>query len=129
MNLNKCLFCSNELSKELNEEKYICSSRLCQSSFEIMDADERDNHNIDERAVISYKVNTDKELHYCQHCGEELTKRCSMPTIGSHGKRKTTIFTCSNSECNLEYHVTESADIEDNSLNNFKIVEIYKESL
>lgn len=132
MNLIKCSICSGELSKDRETEKYICSSRLCQSSFEIMDVNERDNHNVDERAVASYKIkgiNKNTGVTYCKHCGEMLVERCSMPTIGSNRKKRTTISTCSNHNCNLEYHIVDNLELKEKNIPGFRIVEIYKQAL
>lgn len=134
MYLTKCIICSSEL-KEHNKEnnKYICSNNQCQAHFEIMDVEKRDNLD-NERAVKYYKENNSDEgmITYCEHCNSILDERCSMPTIGSRGKKRTTILTCSNNNCNSEYHVTDDLEAKTKYLNNgkhadkFRTIEIYK---
>lgn len=130
MFLNKCSICSKKLTKE-HGHKHICNEKLCQSYFEIMNNEDRKNHKVDEKAVLSYKVNNPKgedNTTYCNCCGSELIERCSMYTIGTNKQKRTTIFTCSGEDCTLEYHVVDTLANKEKSKNpyDFRVIEVYK---
>lgn len=129
MYLTNCTLCSNTIEKSDNElnKKYICSNSDCNTHFEVMDVKNGDQ----EETIIKYYNNNAEMISYCAHCNGELTERCSMPTIGTRGKKRTTILTCSDSNCNAEYHVIDDIELKERYQNgdsdaiNFRTIEIY----
>lgn len=131
MYLTNCTLCSNTLKSdnELNK-KYICSNSDCNTHFEVMDVK---NDGQEETIIKYYKLNNNgvEMISHCAHCEGELVERCSMPTIGTRGKKRTTILTCSDPNCNAEYHVTDDVELKEKYQNgdskaiNFRTIEIY----
>ena len=137
MCLNQCKSCSCNTLQEgnANKEKYICSISQCENHFEVMDVN-KINDDQEAKFVKYYKLKNNEEtntemIKTCAHCDSSLNERCSMPTIGSRGKKRTTILTCSDLNCKAEYHVTDTLELKnrycagDIEAHDFRTIEEY----